>query len=112
MKASYEHIVSWLEIVLSTKSLIIGNAILFGSVARSHPHPRDCDIAIVATGSPLSPNWIALRRFLQKVRSDFQKTFGFPLSILLLTPDEWFECGRTVVSDRLPLSLYNPTKTG
>lgn len=107
MKAHRSRISAWLQVSLCMRTTSIDRAILFGSVARGHPRPRDCDLALVATEAPPGNQWTTLRGQIEGIKEAFLEEFGFRLSVLLLTPVEWCECGHAIVQDALEIPIHD-----
>ena len=87
----------WLSSMLAQYADSIERLFIFGSVARRCETPSDCDVAIVLTVSPSGQESRSIRLLKGALRTDFEKAFGLPLSLMLLTSSEfagtldWFE---------------------
>jgi len=81
----------WLASALVPARSTLVHAVVFGSVAAGSSGPGDCDVVLVSAADPNSDEWHALRASITLLRGDFLQHFGIPLSVILLTTQEWEE---------------------
>lgn len=77
----------WLQCHLPLDEFVV--AFVFGSVAKSLAHPRDCDLFLVTKLGSGTTQWEELRCRLAGVCKLFEHQFKLPLSIELLSVPEY-----------------------
>ena len=96
---------TWLAHALKPAQFSLCAAHIFGSVALRSPEPNDCDIVVVARVQPTSKEWLALRILIEHMRNGFINEFGVPLSVTLLTTNEWCELSDFFTDKSIPVPI-------
>lgn len=91
MSCVIQEMQEWLTSALDPVKSTVVHAAVFGSVAAGSAAPGDCDVVFVSAADPDGREWHALRNSIALLRGDFPQHFGIPLSVVLLTVQEWQE---------------------
>lgn len=91
----------WLRAEVGAMSGVIA-ACIFGS-ALTVENPNDVDLCLVTDVRVGSDDWHRAREQRDSLADKFQKTFGLPLSAMLVTLSEWREVDGVVVRERCQL---------
>jgi hypothetical protein len=105
MSLALLHVQTWLAHALKPAAPSFCAAHIFGSVALRSPEPNDCDIVVVARVQPTSKEWLALRILIEHMRNGFINEFGLPLSVTLLTTNEWCELSDFFTDKSVPVPM-------
>lgn len=81
----------WIQDNYKTELKAIKVAFIFGSVARHDGVYDDCDLMICSSSMPGQCSWDSLRHCNDKNKNKFEGKFDLPLSVILLTQEEYEE---------------------
>lgn len=81
----------WLKESYRAELEAIDLAFIFGSVARKFDSYGDCDLMICCNSAPGLSSWNSLVSRNNYNRVKFEEEFGLPLSVIILTKDEYRE---------------------
>lgn len=78
-------------------------AYIFGS-ALTADAPNDIDLCIVTDAKVGSDKWRQIRTQRDSITQEFLRVFDIPLSVMLVTCDEWHEVDGVIVRERCSLT--------
>lgn len=94
-----ENILDLLRHLTREKDEIVSNVYLFGSVITDKETPNDIDIVVITRDRAGTSGWHEARRLAADMKDEFAQIYEMPLSVMLLTPDEWAKTGVQFVKD-------------